>query len=38
MDSGSRGAMLQAERIRVEAKPGPLNSEPWAGLQRGGQP
>ena len=35
--SGSRSEMLQMERNFVETQPGPLNYEPWAGSQAGGQ-
>ncbi len=37
-NSGPRGDMLQLERNLVETNPGPLNFEPWAGSQTGGQP
>jgi hypothetical protein len=38
INSGSRSDMLQLERNLVETNPGPLNFEPWAGSQAGGQP
>ena len=37
MTSGPRALMLQQERNLVETQPGPLNFEPWAGSQAGGQ-
>ncbi len=38
INNGPRSDMLQLERNLVETNPGPLNFEPWAGSQAGGQP